>query len=206
MRSGHLQVIDTHPDTLTERVIDTIGPGDAFGELGVATGAPRTATVRSIAPAELIVVDKNTFDRLLADQVRTPDFRPTVYALTELRALPAFANLDLTELAQLIELGAWQQVPPGEILVREGDVGDAFFVVGAGRCEVTRAGTEIRVLGPNEHFGEIALLADVPRTATVRALTPTRVFRLERAGFDQLLAGAFGSGPSIVDGVEYRTE
>ena len=49
----------------------------------------------------------------------------------------------------------------------------------------------VATLGPGEHFGEIALIEHVPRTATVAARTPVRAFRLDRDGFDELVAGSF---------------
>jgi CRP-like cAMP-binding protein len=78
--------------------------------------------------------------------------------------------------------------------VEQGAVGDAFFVIGAGRVEVRQDGAVLRSLGPGAYFGEIALLMDVPRTASVTAVTPVRVFRLDREGFDRLVAEAFRKG------------
>jgi CRP-like cAMP-binding protein len=71
---------------------------------------------------------------------------------------------------------------------------------------VTQDGRRLRTLGAGDHFGELALLLDVPRTATVRAVTPTRLFRVDRDAFDQLVRRAFdrpGAGmPSRVVRVE----
>ena len=59
---------------------------------------------------------------------------------------------------------------------------------------MVRDGKEVDVLGPGSYVGEVALLFDVPRTATVVAYTPVRAFRLDRQGFDQLVAGSFRRG------------
>ncbi len=82
----------------------------------------------------------------------------------------------------------------GDVEVAEGEPGDAFYVVGSGRLQVVQGGQPVVDLEPGQHFGELALLLDAPRNATVRALTPVRVFRLPREGFDALLASAFRRG------------
>ena len=80
-------------------------------------------------------------------------------------------------------------------------VGDAFYAIGSGQVDVERGGHVVDVMGPGQYFGEVALLMDVPRTATVRARTPLRAFRVEREGFDRLVADSFRRGrlkPNIV--------
>ncbi|MGE5227950.1 MAG: cyclic nucleotide-binding domain-containing protein [Planctomycetaceae bacterium] len=195
VRSGTVAVEDQDPDTGDTRTIRTLSRGDAFGEVGLLNAAPRQATVRAVgAPAELYRVDKNAFDRLLADVMRAPRFAPTMQAYAELRELAPFRRLTSTDLGTLLEHGEWVVAPAGDVLVRQGDVGDAFYVVASGRAEVVQDGASLADLGPGEFFGEIALLEDVPRTASVVAKTPLRVFRLDRDGFDGLVAGAFKTG------------
>jgi CRP-like cAMP-binding protein/Zn-dependent protease len=194
VRSGSLQVVEEGPDHREDRVLRTLGRGESFGELGLVEAAPRTATVRAIEPAELFEIDKSTFDRLLADQIRLPDFAPTVQALTEIRELAPFSHLEPDELAAVMKHGGWANYPPGETILREGRVGDAFYAIRSGQVEVLRGRRRVRVLGPGAYFGEVALLLDVPRTASVRALTPVRAFRLDRKGFDRLIRRAFRRG------------
>jgi putative peptide zinc metalloprotease protein len=190
IRQGTLEVVEVDADG-TERVAQTLGAGESFGEIGLVTGARRNATVRARTGAELFAIDKGTFDRLLTDRVALPEFAPTLYELAALRALPAFANVPSSELLQIQEHGAWQNVPPDVAVVVQGDAGDAFYAVADGHFEVTIDGQRVGSCDPGGHFGERALLTDAPRAATVRSLTPARVFRLDRTGFEQLLADAF---------------
>ncbi|MBI2238387.1 MAG: cyclic nucleotide-binding domain-containing protein, partial [Actinobacteria bacterium] len=200
VRRGMLQVLEVDPDTGNERPIRVLAGGESFGELGLVTAALRSATVRALEETELFEVDKGTFDRLLADTVHLPEFAPTLQAAAELRALPCFAHLGVGELSDLLESGGWVNVSPGETIIEQGELGDAFYAISSGQVEVRADGALLHTLGPGAYFGEIALLLDVPRTASVVARTPVRVFRLDRDGFDRLVAGSFRRGtldPSI---------
>ena len=194
IRRGTVRVETEHPDTGDVEVLNTLGRGEAFGELGLLGAAPRSATVRAEDEVELFTVDKGTFDRLLADEIRAPEFGHTLQSLAELRELSPFRHLQASELADVLAHGGWITAAPGQELIREGDIGDAFYAIGAGQVEVIHEGATIRSLGPGGYFGELALLRNAPRSATVIARTPVRAFRLDRNGFDHLLADAFRSG------------
>ena len=75
------------------------------------------------------------------------------------------------------------EVDSGKVLIRQGDPGDLFYVIVEGEVEVTSGGTRLRTLEPGSYIGEIALLRDVPRTATVVAKTPLRLLALQREPF-----------------------
>jgi CRP-like cAMP-binding protein len=126
--------------------------------------------------------------------VKVPKFAPTAQVLSELRALPSFAYLEPDQLAEVMNNGAWVNIGPGETILEQGDIGDAFYAIGSGQVEVLKDGEVVATLGTGDYFGEVALLLDVPRTATVRTKTPVRVFRLERKGFDRLVAESFKKG------------
>jgi CRP-like cAMP-binding protein len=106
----------------------------------------------------------------------------------------AFASLGADDLADVVSHGRWVNVAPGETIVEQGEEGDAFYGVGSGQVDVVHDGEPIGTLGPGAHFGEVALLLDAPRTATVIARTPARLFRLDREGFDRSIAEAFSRG------------
>ena len=194
VRRGTLHVLEEDPDTGKERVLRTLGRGESFGELALVDGSARTATVRPAEDCQLYVVDEATFDRLLADTIRVPEFAPTFQAVAELRKLPAFAALEAADLAEVLAHGEWVNVVPGDTVIEQGEEGDAFYAIGSGQMEVYVDGQAGGTLGPGAHFGEIALLMDVPRTASVIARTPARLFRLDREGFERVIAGAFRRG------------
>jgi CRP-like cAMP-binding protein len=82
---------------------------------------------------------------------------------------------------------------PGDELIQEGDRGDRYFMIERGRVEVSQHGLPVREQGPGDSFGEIALLRDVPRTASVRALEPVETLTLTRDDFLSTLCGQTAS-------------
>jgi CRP/FNR family transcriptional regulator, cyclic AMP receptor protein len=105
-----------------------------------------------------------------------------------LAACPFFEGLSRGDLLALAKITEDLEVEAGKTLTREGQSGSEFFVIVDGEVSVTKDGQEIRTLGPGDFFGEIALLEDTPRTATVTAKTPLRFFVLTRQAFRSLLA------------------
>jgi CRP-like cAMP-binding protein len=92
----------------------------------------------------------------------------------------------------LAERGSWVNVAPGQIIMTQGEPGDAFYVIESGQLDIITDGVTVRTCGPGEHVGEIALLLDAPRNATVRAGTTARLYRLDRDGFTTFVAAGFG--------------
>jgi CRP-like cAMP-binding protein len=104
--------------------------------------------------------------------------------------VPLFANLSADELTELLRAIQPAQIQTGEYLFREGDAGDAAYVVQNGELEVFLERPESNIhlvnLGPNTVLGEIALLDGQPRTAHVRAKTQVSLFRIDRTEFNFL--------------------
>jgi CRP-like cAMP-binding protein len=187
-------VVEENPETGSERLLRVLGRGESFGEVGLVTGAKRAATVRPVEDVELFEVDRGTFDHLLANMIHVPQFAPTLQSVAELRELPPFQHLEFASLAEVRQHGEWVNVAPGETIIEQGEVGEAFYVIASGQVEVIKDGELVATRGPGAYFGEIALLADVPRTASVIAKTPGRVFKLDREGFERIVANAFRRG------------
>jgi CRP-like cAMP-binding protein len=85
--------------------------------------------------------------------------------------------------------------------MREGDPGDRFYIVADGEIELSREGRAMATLGPGSYFGEIALLTDHPRTATVTASTPSTLLALDRVDFLEAITKAPLGRPATDDSV-----
>jgi len=107
-----------------------------------------------------------------------------------LRRLQLFEALDPPAMETLGRAATWTTMPAGTMIIREGDPGDVFYALESGSVTVSRGGTTIRSMtGPGVGFGEIALLRDVPRTATVTADSDTVLLVLGRAPFLAAVTG-----------------
>ena len=112
--------------------------------------------------------------------------------MTELSRIGLFAELPGEMLTKLADRMRRDELPAGTAVVREGDDGERFYVLLSGIAGVSQSTLGgRRVLRAGEYFGEVALAMDVPRTATVTAMTPCVVASCDRATFDELLRPLF---------------
>jgi hypothetical protein len=106
-----------------------------------------------------------------------------------LRSIPIFAPLSALALERLAASLVPIRAPSGSIIIREGETGDRYYVVAGGRVEVLVGGRPVRQLSRGEGFGEIALLREVPRTATVSAIEDVELLTLGRDQFLEAVTG-----------------
>jgi MFS family permease len=111
-----------------------------------------------------------------------------------LRRIEIFAQLPEPVLERLAAGATSISAAAGQVVVARGEVGNHFYAIAAGKAAVELEDGTTRELGPGDFFGEIALLRDVPRTATVRAVEPLRIFSIER---DDFLAAVTGHAPTL---------
>ena len=105
---------------------------------------------------------------------------------SKLRNVPFFSKLSKRELAHVAQNIDEVEVDAGKVLAREGDFGHEFFVILDGTAEVLRDGSPIAELGPDEFFGEMALLEEERRVATVRAISDMRILVMTRQSFREI--------------------
>jgi signal transduction histidine kinase len=136
---------------------------------------------------------------------------PTVdreFVRDAMRRLALFADLGASDLDQLVEMARTRTVAAGETLIREGEAGDTMFVIVEGELEVSKGqgsqATVLAVRGPGDVVGEMALLEHAPRSATLRALSPTRLLVIDQEAFGTLLSCSTTAAPTILSTITTR--
>lgn len=109
---------------------------------------------------------------------------PKVEAISH---VPLFSRCSKDELKRIAQLADEIDLPADRVLCEEGAVGREFFVLLDGRVDVRSEARLLPELGPGDFFGEIALVVDAPRTATVRTITPVRALVIVDRAFRELL-------------------
>ena len=178
----------------------TLTRGDYFGEIALLERVGRTATVRAASRLSVLWLSRGDFDRLLADHVgASAKVDESIHALEELRQFPIFAQLSSRELDALASRLVRERFPAEAEVIREGEPGESFYLVASGQAEVLAGGRRVNILGSGTYFGEIALLLDIPRTATVRALTPLEVLKLHRQDFEALVVHTLDKVAAVIE-------
>ncbi|KAI9843760.1 MAG: hypothetical protein M1837_006120 [Sclerophora amabilis] len=178
------------PDGMGNKVA-TIGPGGSFGELALMYNAPRAATVISTGQTSCLwALDRVTFRRILMDST----FQRRRMYENFLEEVPLLSTLTAYERSKIADALDTQKFPPGTTIIKEGDPGEAFFILESGEAEVFKRGTEASVTsyGKGDYFGELALLNDAPRAASVVSKTEVKVATLGKDGFQRLLGPVEG--------------
>ena len=105
-----------------------------------------------------------------------------------LKGAPLLEGLSRKELVELARVCEDLEVESGKVLCKEGQIGHEFFVIVDGKVQITQKGRRVRTLNSGDFLGEIALITEMPRTATGTAETPVRLFVLTRRDFRDVLA------------------
>jgi MFS family permease len=196
--------IDVSAITLLQRIVPEALMGRVFGVVetvvigGLAVGALVAPLVIAVLGANAALVLFGCLPvavlfavrglRKLDDRAVVPE-RPRVL----LRGLPMFAVLPLPVLDGLAMALRPVELPDGATVITQGDIGDRYYVVDEGEVDVVVDGETVSRLSPGQGFGELALLRDAPRAATVLARGPVRLLALERDAFLPAVTGHAGA-------------
>ena len=196
--SGQVGVLDVSPGH-PEKLLAQLGPGQAVGELALWTGGVRSATVRTVSPVRALKLTREGFERFAKDHPEAVEAVDRFVGLrlrkdrlaVALEVSGMFGDLAEPTLRELEAELESEWIEAGTTLFRQGDPGDALYLVVSGRLRVSvdlsnedpRFVTE---LGCGETVGEMALLDGKPRSATVVATRDSHLARLSKEAFERL--------------------
>lgn len=164
--------------------VSTSGPGSSFGELALMYNNPRAATVVATTDCVLWALDRLTFRKILLGS----SFKKRVLYDDLLKSIPVLQKLTTYERSKLADALDTQYFEPNQIIIREGDRGENFYLIEYGEVQVIKEGKGVlTTLGKGDYFGELALLKDIPRQATIKTTKKTKVATLGKSGFQRLL-------------------
>ncbi|KKK14475.1 hypothetical protein P175DRAFT_0435228 [Aspergillus ochraceoroseus IBT 24754] len=192
VEEGHFDVcinpsgsVQPGPEGMGNKV-STIGPGGSFGELALMYNAPRAATIVSTdTKSTLWALDRVTFRRILMDSA----FQRRRMYEAFLEEVPLLSSLKPYERAKIADALDTIKYPAGSTIITEGDPGDAFYLLESGEADAFKNGVDgpVKSYKRGDYFGELALLDDKPRAASIITRTDVKVARLGRDGFKRLL-------------------
>ncbi|THF72805.1 peptidase domain-containing ABC transporter [Cohnella fermenti] len=190
--SGEVRIIDERSDG-SESSLGLLKDGDSFGWEGDGERRGNPVVYSAADDVLLLAIPIDTLRELFAFN---PGLRQLLATYMSSRAVTMFlrrtallSTEDHQAVRKLLERMTVIHVAKGHSIVREGDVGDAFFIIHSGHCEVVKEedGSVINRLIPGDFFGELALLTGARRKATVIAVSRAELFRLSKNDFDAMI-------------------
>jgi cAMP-dependent protein kinase regulator len=169
--------------------VNSIADSGSFGELALIYNTPRKATVKAKTAVKLWAIDRDTYRRILMSSIikKRKLYNEFLSKVSIIASLDEYERLTIADALTPVEFS------DGDIVVKQGEPGDDFYIIEEGTAVVLQQRSadepqvEVGRLGKSEYFGEIALLLDRPRAATVVAKGPLKCVKLDRATFERLL-------------------
>lgn len=171
-----------------EIVVKTCVKGDLFGELALLYNCPRAASVQCREAAVLWELDRATFNNIVMEGVQ----RKRNQCLTVLSSVPLFAEISRTELENIIDALKMERRPHGDVIITQGEVGEHFYIVYEGQVVASKVTEEspdpvMMIHQAGDYFGELALILDAPRAASVVASSDeVCLLSMDRATFKRI--------------------
>ncbi|CAB16291.2 cAMP-dependent protein kinase regulatory subunit [Schizosaccharomyces pombe] len=168
--------------------ITTISPGEYFGELALMYNAPRAASVVSKTPNNVIyALDRTSFRRIVFENA----YRQRMLYESLLEEVPILSSLDKYQRQKIADALQTVVYQAGSIVIRQGDIGNQFYLIEDGEAEVVKNGKGVVVtLTKGDYFGELALIHETVRNATVQAKTRLKLATFDKPTFNRLLGNA----------------
>jgi len=166
-----------------EKVVKTCEAGDVFGELALLYNCARAASVDAREPGVLWQLDRDTFNNIVKEAAQKKRERYDAF----LAKVPLLSGMDAYERSQLADALKVEEFADGAQICMEGEEGNSFYIIEEGQAVATKGANQVMTYASGDYFGELALLRNKPRAATVVAKGPAQLLSLDSRSFKRLL-------------------
>eukprot|EP00922_Rhytidocystis_sp_ex-Travisia-forbesii_P034695 GHVS01051529.1.p1 GENE.GHVS01051529.1~~GHVS01051529.1.p1 ORF type:complete len:312 (+),score=33.85 GHVS01051529.1:362-1297(+) len=185
IEEGSVEVFKQHSNAKQPKLMCEMIAGDAFGELALMYNAPRAATVKSKTPMKLWGLDRQSFNNIVRDAATKQREMYDAF----LKEVPLLKDMDPYERSKISDALKPRDFGPNEVMIKQGDAGDIFYMITGGTAVAHKDGVKVEDYEKGGYFGELALLTDNPRAATVMTLEQgCSTVYMDRRSFKRLLA------------------
>jgi len=163
--------------------------GDSFGELALLYNVPRAASIYAKTDVILWALDRGTFNNI----VKEAAIKKREKYEKSLKNVHILSTIDNYELSQICDAVHSEKVNAGEFIIKQGEKGDKFYILDEGEAYASKVFNEgeeaknVKDYKSGDYFGELALLKDEPRAASIIAKTDCKLLTLDRMAFKRLL-------------------
>ncbi|MBQ4437425.1 cyclic nucleotide-binding domain-containing protein [bacterium] len=208
--SGKAKIVVTGNNG-AEKILGTLSTGDSFGETALIEKGPRTASIITLTQTAVFEISREGFEKFLASNTENREKITGKIRLGKmLLASSVFSFMSQKQISYLIKNLKPEKIKAGTVVFKQGDEGNKFYLIQEGNIHLERFDNSLKtldiVLKPGNFFGEMALVKNIPRTATAEAVTDSLLFTLDKESFCNVIGSTLSGGRELDSLINERAE
>ena len=208
--SGKAKIVVTGNNG-AEKILGTLSTGDSFGETALIEKGPRTASIITLSQTAVFEISREGFDKFLASNAENREKITSKIRLGKmLLASSVFSFMSQKQISYLIKNLKPEKIKAGTVVFKQGDEGNKFYLIQEGNIHLERFDNSLKtldiILKPGNFFGEMALVKNIPRTATAEAVSDSVLFTLDKESFCNVIGSTLSGGRELDSLINERAE
>ena len=185
-----------------EKTLGTLSTGDSFGETALIEKGTRTASIITLTQTAVFEISREGFEKFLASNSENREKITGKIRLGKmLLASSVFSFMSQKQISYLIKNLKPERIKAGTVVFKQGDEGNKFYLIQEGNIHLERFDNSLKtldiILKPGNFFGEMALVKNIPRTATAEAVTDSLLFTLDKESFCTVIGSTLSGGKEL---------
>ena len=208
--SGKAKIVVTGNNGV-EKTLGTLSTGDSFGETALIEKGPRTASIITLSQTAVFEINREGFEKFLASNTENREKITGKIRLGKmLLASSVFSFMSQKQISYLIKNLKPEKIKAGTVVFKQGDEGNKFYLIQEGNIHLERFDNSLKtldiILKPGNFFGEMALVKNIPRTATAEAVSDSLLFTLDKESFCNVIGSTLSGGRELDSLINERAQ